>query len=133
MDPTLIELMMRKLRFPQSDDYNMRGFTEGYLTGDPRATTAVDPNDNLTHFTDTWKLPNHPSFSAQSMYSKRDNDPNWEGEGKSWVLRKPNGEAVAYDLPFMQGPTPQRKREIGDYSDWNIDNPRGLLEYIFRR
>jgi hypothetical protein len=130
---SLVDMIMRYKKFPQSNDYDMRGFTSGYLNADPAATIALDPNDNRVHFTDKWKLPNHPSFSAQSQYSKKDNDPNWEGGDSSWVLRKPNGEAVAYDLPFLQGPTPKRKREIGDYSDWGIDNPKGLLEYLFGR
>lgn len=62
---------------PQSNDYDMRGFYAGMLTGDPAATTGMNPSDMQMHFNDKWKLPNHPSFSNESMYSRGLLDPHW--------------------------------------------------------
>lgn len=62
---------------PQSNDYDMRGFYLGGLLGDPVAQTAVNPADHMIHFNDKWKLPNHHSFSNESMYSTAKDDPRW--------------------------------------------------------
>lgn len=64
---------------PQSNDYDMRGFYLGGLLSDPAAQTAVNPSDHMIHFNDKWKLPNHHSFSNQSMYSTAKDDPRWIG------------------------------------------------------
>lgn len=50
-------------------DYDMRGFWKGLQSGDPRALTAVNPNDRQLHFPDTWKTPFHETFSADSQYA----------------------------------------------------------------
>ena len=72
---------------PQSNDYDMRGFYIGGLLGDQAAQTNVDPSDNQIHYSDKWKLPNHSSFSRESMYSTAKDDPYWIGnEGKQWNL-----------------------------------------------
>ena len=57
-------------------DYDMRGFFKALKEKDPRATTAVNPNDNRMHFPDVWKTPYHHSFSAESQYST--------GKAPSW-------------------------------------------------
>lgn len=64
---------------PQSNDYDMRGFYLGGLLGDPSAQTTVDPSDNQIHYSDKWKLPNHPMFSGESIYSTSKTDPYWLG------------------------------------------------------
>lgn len=80
---------------PESQDYDMRGFYYGLLTGDPAATTEINPSDNQLHFTDKWKLSNHPTFSSESMYSHSPNDGKWVPaipykEG-SWALQNNKG------------------------------------------
>lgn len=114
-DDLVTLLMMRALRFPESSDYDMPGFTEAYLSGDPRATHAADPNDGgAVHFVDTWKRPNHPSFSDQSMYAEGPGFPKWEGaqtdeEIPSWVLRDRKGRAQFSDTPWLQGPSGENR------------------------
>lgn len=61
---------------PTSNDYDMRGFYLGGLLGDPAAQTSINSSDGHIHFNDKWKLPNHHSFSNESMYSMG-NDPRW--------------------------------------------------------
>lgn len=50
-------------------DYDMRGFWSALQGKDPRATTAVDPNDKLMHYPDAWKTPYHETFSRESVYA----------------------------------------------------------------
>lgn len=57
-------------------DYDMRGFYQGLLQGNPKAQTAVDPNDNRIHFTDFWKTPSHETFGRQSQWGAS-NAPDW--------------------------------------------------------
>jgi hypothetical protein len=73
----LYSLWAQNNRVPQSNDYDMRGFYLGMLLGDPAATSGVNPADNQLHFSDKWKLPNHPKFSNESMYSRGLLDPRW--------------------------------------------------------
>lgn len=74
-------------RVPQSNDYNMQGFYFGNVTGDPQATSEVNPSDMQMHFTDKWKMPNHPSFSNQSMFDLNKTAPRWVGnEGRQQQL-----------------------------------------------
>lgn len=60
-------------------DYDMRGFYKGLMSGDERATTGIDPNDGQMHFTDFWKTPYHESFSAESKFAGK-NAPTWQGD-----------------------------------------------------
>jgi hypothetical protein len=55
----------------------MRGYFMGKMTGDPAASSSVDPSDLQLHFTDKWKMPNHPSFSNESMYDMTGQAPSW--------------------------------------------------------
>lgn len=117
---------MNMLRFPQSQDYDMPGFTDAYLRMDPRARTGIDPFDKRVHFTDPWKLPSHESFSNESMYAGKD-APSWKsykvpGKGEYFRLEKPTGEVVAWDSPWLQGASPSRLEELKDYSAYGIDN-----------
>ena len=105
---------IQRNNIPESDDYDMRGFFKGIMTGDSRATSAINPNDGRMHFPDTWKLPNHPKFSTDSLYynpKTMPNTPSWSGgeigtkQGKkagaeSWSLRRPSGDVVVYESPF---------------------------------
>lgn len=59
-----------------SSDYDMRGFWQSLQAGDPRATRAIDPNDNRLHYPDYWKTPTHETFSNQSQWATPD-APMW--------------------------------------------------------
>jgi len=77
---------------PVSNDYDMRGYYYDLLSGNKDAQTAINASDGQPHFTDKWKLPNHPSFSNESIYSKSSQDPKWVGNyvddkgAKHWNL-----------------------------------------------
>ena len=66
-------------RIPESNDYDMRGFFMDMLKGSKDAQTSINPSDMQLHFTDKWKLPNHPAFSQESKYSMTNQDPRWVG------------------------------------------------------
>lgn len=51
------------------EDYDLRG---AYLGG-------AKPAEN-GHFPDTWKKPNHPTFSNESIYAPYGNPGHWEGD-----------------------------------------------------
>ena len=86
-------------KIPESNDYDMRGYFYDLLTGNKDARTAVNASDNALHFTDKWKLPNHPSFSNESVYSRTSQDPRWVEnpapykEG-TWALQNKQGNKV---------------------------------------
>lgn len=95
---------------PQSD-YDMRGFFQGLQTGDPDATTGLDPNDvdpatgqPKMHFTDKWKTPYHDSFSADSKYALP-NAPVWK---RDETLVDPRTGQIIYDEAPNQGDFPVR-------------------------
>lgn len=50
-------------------DYDMRGFYRGMQQGNPRAQSAVNPNDNQLHYPDFWKTPQHQTFSQESQWA----------------------------------------------------------------
>jgi len=50
-------------------DYDMRGFFRALKSGDPRAASAVNPNDNRMHYPDYWKTPLHQTFSQDSQWA----------------------------------------------------------------
>jgi hypothetical protein len=145
--------MMKHLGFPQSNDYDMPGFTEAYLNFDPRARASSDPHDKgRIHYTDPWKLPSHPSFSNESIYAGS-NAPQWktydtnpaantfdywratpEQRKEYWRLESPSGDPVSWDSPWAQGPSTQRLNEIKDFSrygiyDMNKEGLSAMLRY----
>jgi len=89
----------------------MRGFYGGLMSLDPNARSAINPNDQQMHFPDTWKLPNHPTFSTESKYYNArtmPNKPSWNGGSigggaESWVLRRPDGSISHAEAPWYQG------------------------------
>lgn len=96
----------------ESNDYNLRAFYEALLKGDPVARSAVG-NDEELHFPDKWKLPNHPTFSTESMYydkASMPNTPTWNrapmsqlpGQRNNFVLRRPDGSIVSVDTPWAR-------------------------------
>lgn len=74
-------------------DYDMRGFYRALMSGDPRASNAVDPNDGKTHYPDTWKTPYHETFSKESQWALP-SAPSWTDDDK---LIAPNGRIVFDD------------------------------------
>ena len=70
-------------------DYDMRGFYQALMNKDPRAMTAVNPNDKMLHYPDTWKTPYHETFSSESQYAT-EGAPSWQ-ENK---LVSPSGEVI---------------------------------------
>lgn len=52
------------------DDYDLRGAFKAGLT----------PDAKTGHWPDTYKKPNHPTFSDQSIYAKEGNPGHWVGE-----------------------------------------------------
>ena len=50
-------------------DYDMRGFFKAWAARDPRATSALDPNDQRMHYPDYWKTPYHETFSNESQWA----------------------------------------------------------------
>jgi len=73
-------------------DYDMRGFWQALQSGDPRAASAVNPNDQRLHFPDIWKTPAHTSFSRESQYALP-NAPMWIDDAR---LAAPSGRII-YD------------------------------------
>lgn len=50
-------------------DYDMQGYWKD-IASKGKSAQALNPNDNLMHFPDTYKTPYHQSFSAESKYAK---------------------------------------------------------------
>jgi hypothetical protein len=96
-----------------SNDYDMRGYFMGQMTGDPEAQSQVNPSDMQMHFTDKFKLPNHPSFSNESMYDLNKTAPYWVGNEGSQQQLSPYTEGawgqigrkglLNLELPFGKG------------------------------
>lgn len=95
-----------------SNDYDMRGYFMGQMTGDPEAQSEVNPSDMQMHFTDKYKFPNHPSFSNQSMYDLNKTAPAWVGnEGQQQLPPYTEGAwgqlgkkgLMNLELPFGKG------------------------------
>ena len=81
------------------------------------AQSAVNPNDGEMHYPDTFKLPNHATFSTDSGYynpQTMPNTPSWSGGPipgtngqESWQLLKPDGTVVS-----QEGPTASQIKQI---------------------
>lgn len=72
-------------------DYDMRGFWLALTTGNPRAQTAIDPNDKRLHFPDYWKTPYDATFSNQSKWAVKSKAPHWTDDDK---LVTPAGKVI---------------------------------------
>ena len=73
-------------------DYDMRGFYQALMAKDPRAASAVNPNDNRLHYPDVWKTPYHETFSADSQWAK-EGAPTWQED----KLVMPDGKVLFDD------------------------------------
>jgi hypothetical protein len=85
-------VQQNRVPFNPSDknpDYDMRGFYQALIQGDPRAATAVNQYDQAMHFPDVWKTPYHETFSQESVFAG-EKAPRWEGS----QLIAPTGEVL---------------------------------------
>lgn len=80
-------------------DYDMRGFYQGLQQQNPKAQSAIDPNDTRLHFPDFWKTPTHETFSNESQWAPA-TAPAWQPDDK---LVAPNGRVVFDDRNQPQG------------------------------
>ena len=71
-------------------DYDMRGFWQALMNGNPRATTAANANDGQMHYPDYWKTPFHESFSNESQWAGP-MAPRWNDKDQ---LFAPNGKIL---------------------------------------
>ena len=76
-----------------AQDYDMRGFWKGQQQQNPKAKTAVDPNDSRLHFTDYWKTPQHETFSNESQWAPP-GSPKWNENDQ---LVTPGGRVIFDD------------------------------------
>ena len=74
-------------------DYDMRGFYKALTSGDEKAKSAIDPNDDRIHYPDYWKTPYHESFSNESQWADPKKAPSWNDKDQ---LVMPDG-TVVYD------------------------------------
>lgn len=77
---------------PNADvsDYDMRGFYQAMQSGQPAATSAVNPNDGTMHYPDIWKTPMHETFSSGSQWAGP-GAPSWNEQDQ---LIAPGGRIV---------------------------------------
>jgi hypothetical protein len=84
------ETWARQNRAPITDDYDMRGFW--LHRSDPNNRTAINPNDHMLHFPDTYKTPLHQSFSGESIYANpASHPPMWNDKDQ---LVAPDGTVL---------------------------------------
>lgn len=67
-------------------DYDLRGW---WLEHDGAPPPAAGE-----HFTDKYKTPYHPSFSAESMYANPETAPSWQRDGATWNLVTPDKQVL---------------------------------------
>ena len=97
MEEKLFQAWATQNKVPVDDspqaDYDMRGFFRALLAGDPRAKSAVDPNDSRMHYPDVWKTPQHETFSKNSQWALP-NSPEWNEQDQ---LMSPGGKVLFDD------------------------------------
>jgi hypothetical protein len=94
MEEQMFQAWVAKNNVPTAgNDYDMRGFFRAMLSGDPRAASAIDPNDSRMHYPDTWKTPSHETFSRDSQWALP-NSPAWNEQDQ---LVGPGGRIVFDD------------------------------------
>lgn len=79
----------------QKYDYDMQGWF--------KANQDQDPHDDGAHYPDTWKKPNHPTFSDESIYHGVDGN-----EGGHWDLGDNGRETFVPGKTNYENFTPQQ-------------------------
>ncbi len=79
-------------------DYDMRGFWLALQAKDPRAASAIDPNDKRLHYPDYWKTPYHETFSNESQWATS-GAPTWNKQDQ---LVLPTGKVIFDDRAQKQ-------------------------------
>lgn len=123
-------------KFPQ--DYDMRGFYKALKSGDPRASSAIDPNDSRIHYPDYWKTPYHETFSSESQWATPD-APAWNDKDQlvakdgTVVFDDRAQKVVADDQPNSIDPFGSEKYESPTLAAWakqaagkDVDTLKGL-------
>lgn len=65
---------------PNFGHYDMRGYWKD-ITSQGSSETAINKQDGLLHYPDTYKQPGHETFSVESKYAKgRDDAGSWNGD-----------------------------------------------------
>lgn len=82
-------------------DYDMRGFWKALQANDPKAKSAIDPNDKQLHYPDYWKTPYHQTFSSESQWAGK-SAPKWNAQDQ---LIAPDG-SVLFDDRAGKPPQP---------------------------
>jgi hypothetical protein len=77
----------------KQSDYDMRGFWAALQRDDPKAKSAVDPNDKQLHYPDYWKTPSHETFSNESQWATP-MAPRWNEQDQ---LIAPSGRITFHD------------------------------------
>lgn len=89
---------VKKNNVPNDDgphaDYDMRGFWKALEAKDPKATSAIDPNDKRLHYPDYWKTPYHETFSGESKWADPKKAPKWNDKDQ---LVAPDGKVLFDD------------------------------------
>jgi len=72
----------------------------------PAARAAGLQPDARGHLPDTYKLPNHPTFSSQSRYSADPGTPGWQGGERGGTWSRLPGQGAEGGEPWMFTPGP---------------------------
>ena len=112
-------------RAPQTNDYDMRGYFMDIMLG-KAANTDTGLADLAKHYPDTYKLPNHPSFSNESIYSTGKDDPYWienpaPYNPPAWKLQ--GTDIVEQPMQYAQGGRVNFDTGGLNYPNYNITTP----------
>lgn len=79
-------------------NYDYTGFINAMVAGDPRASAAINPSDNMLHFPDPWKYETHPTIQWKSRedYQTQGNYPGMSFEAMINGLRAPSSSDPVY-------------------------------------
>jgi hypothetical protein len=69
LDEMAFQQWAQQNKVPVTSDYDMRGFYRGLQQQNPRAVSAINPNDQRMHYPDYWKMPTHQTFSQESKWA----------------------------------------------------------------
>lgn len=97
-------------------DYDMRGFWQALQAKDPRATSAIDPNDQRMHYPDYWKTPYHDTFSNESQWADPNLAPRWNDQD----------QLVSVDGKVLFDDKAQAASKLNDQADQNRETVKKM-------